>query len=76
MAGSCEHCSEPSGFIKGGEFLDQLSVLLASVGEVSYFLLDSIQAGTYNTGQGYYRRANSLGDSWLAPLLSWKITKR
>jgi hypothetical protein len=22
---SCEHCKEPSGFIKGGEFLDYLS---------------------------------------------------
>jgi hypothetical protein len=27
MAGSCEHGSEPSGSIKGGELLDQLSVL-------------------------------------------------
>jgi hypothetical protein len=24
MAGSCEHGNEPSGFIKGEEFLDQL----------------------------------------------------
>jgi hypothetical protein len=24
MAGSCEHGNEPSGFIKSGEFLDQL----------------------------------------------------
>jgi len=24
-AGSCEHCNEPLGSIKGGEFLDQLS---------------------------------------------------
>jgi hypothetical protein len=22
MAGSCEHCNETSGFVKGGEFLD------------------------------------------------------
>jgi hypothetical protein len=25
VAGSCERRNEPSGFIKGGEFLDQLS---------------------------------------------------
>jgi hypothetical protein len=25
VAGSCEHGNEPSGSIKGGEFLDQLS---------------------------------------------------
>jgi len=25
MAGSCDHCSEPSGSMKGGEFLDKLS---------------------------------------------------
>jgi hypothetical protein len=30
VAGSCEHGNEPSGFIKCGEFLDLLSVLLAS----------------------------------------------
>jgi hypothetical protein len=27
MAGSCEHDNEPSGSIKGGEFLDHPSVL-------------------------------------------------
>jgi hypothetical protein len=26
MAGCCEHGNEPSGSIKGGEFLDQLNV--------------------------------------------------
>jgi hypothetical protein len=30
VASSCEHGDEPSGSIKCGEFLDQLSVLLAS----------------------------------------------
>jgi hypothetical protein len=30
VAGSCEHGNEPSGSIKCGEFLDWLSVLLAS----------------------------------------------
>jgi hypothetical protein len=30
MAGSCEHCNEPSGSMKGREFLDYMSVLLAS----------------------------------------------
>jgi hypothetical protein len=30
VAGSCEHGNEPSGFIKGREFLDKLSKLLAS----------------------------------------------
>jgi hypothetical protein len=30
VAGSCEHGNEPSGSIKCGEFLDKLSVLLAS----------------------------------------------
>jgi hypothetical protein len=30
VAGSCEHGDKPSGFIKCGEFLDYLSVLLAS----------------------------------------------
>jgi hypothetical protein len=25
MASSCEHCNEPPGSIKSGEFLDQLS---------------------------------------------------
>jgi hypothetical protein len=30
VAGSCEHGDEPSGSIKRGKFLDQLSVLLAS----------------------------------------------
>jgi hypothetical protein len=30
VAGSCEHGNEPSGSIKFGEFLDYLSVLLAS----------------------------------------------
>jgi hypothetical protein len=30
VAGSCEHGNEPSGSIKCGEFLDYLSVLLAS----------------------------------------------
>jgi hypothetical protein len=36
--GLCEHSNEPSGFIKGGEFLDQLSVLASPWNElVSYF---------------------------------------
>jgi hypothetical protein len=30
VAGFCEHGNEPSGSIKCGEFLDYLSVLLAS----------------------------------------------
>jgi hypothetical protein len=30
VAGSCEHGNEPSGSITSGEYLDQLSVLLAS----------------------------------------------
>jgi hypothetical protein len=30
VVGSCEHGNEPSGSIKCGEFLDYLSVLLAS----------------------------------------------
>jgi hypothetical protein len=30
VAGSCEHGNEPSGSIKFGEFLDYLSLLLAS----------------------------------------------
>jgi hypothetical protein len=30
MADFYDHGNEPSGFIKGGEFLDLLSVLLAS----------------------------------------------
>jgi hypothetical protein len=30
VGGSCEHVNEPSGSIKCGEFLDYLSVLLAS----------------------------------------------
>jgi hypothetical protein len=30
VAGSCEHGNEPSGSIKCGEFLDYLSLLLAS----------------------------------------------
>jgi hypothetical protein len=30
VAGSCKHGNEPSGSIKCGEFLDSLSVLLAS----------------------------------------------
>jgi hypothetical protein len=30
VAGFCEHGNEPSGSIKGREFLDWLSVLLAS----------------------------------------------
>jgi hypothetical protein len=30
VVGSCEHGNEPSGSIKRGEFLDLLSVLLAS----------------------------------------------
>jgi hypothetical protein len=30
VTGSCEHGNEPSGSIKCGKFLDQLSVLLAS----------------------------------------------
>jgi hypothetical protein len=30
VAGSCEHSNEPSGSINYGEFLDWLSVLLAS----------------------------------------------
>jgi hypothetical protein len=29
LAGSNEHVNEPSVFIKGGEFLNQLSILLA-----------------------------------------------
>jgi hypothetical protein len=32
MAGFCEHGNELSGSIKGGEFLDLLSVLLESQG--------------------------------------------
>jgi hypothetical protein len=32
VAGCCEHGNEPSGSIKYGEFLDQLSVLVASQG--------------------------------------------
>jgi hypothetical protein len=30
VAGCCENGNEPSGFIKGGEFLDELSVQLTS----------------------------------------------
>jgi hypothetical protein len=30
VASSCEHCNEPLGSIKCGEFLDWLSVLLVS----------------------------------------------
>jgi hypothetical protein len=30
MTGCCEHCNEHSGFVKGREFLDWLSILLAS----------------------------------------------
>jgi hypothetical protein len=30
LAGSCEHGNEPLGSIKGGEFLDNLELLLAS----------------------------------------------
>jgi hypothetical protein len=30
VAGSCEHGDEPSGSIECGEFLDWLSILLAS----------------------------------------------
>jgi hypothetical protein len=30
VAGSCEHGNEPSGSIKSGEFLDNLSILLTS----------------------------------------------
>jgi hypothetical protein len=35
VAGSCGHGNEPSGCINGGEFIDQLSVLLASQEELS-----------------------------------------
>jgi hypothetical protein len=34
VAGCCEHGDEPSGSIKCGEFLDYLSVLLASQEEL------------------------------------------
>jgi hypothetical protein len=34
VAGSCDHFNRPSGSIKGGEFLDYLSVLLASQEEL------------------------------------------
>jgi hypothetical protein len=30
VAGSCEYGDDPSGYLEGGEFLDYLSVLLAS----------------------------------------------
>jgi hypothetical protein len=32
VAGSCQHGNEPSGSIKGWDFLDKLSVLLYSQG--------------------------------------------
>jgi hypothetical protein len=39
VAGSCEHGNEPPGSIKCGEFLDWLSVLLASQGLCSMELV-------------------------------------
>jgi hypothetical protein len=39
VAGSCEHGNEPSGSIECGEFLDELSVLLASQGLCSMELV-------------------------------------
>jgi hypothetical protein len=39
VAGSCEHGNEPSGSIKCGEFLDWLSVLLASEEELCFLEL-------------------------------------
>lgn len=45
VVGYCEHLNEPSGFVKGGEFLDELSVLLACqevlVVGVCYFLINT-----------------------------------
>jgi hypothetical protein len=34
VVGSCEHSNEPSGSMKGGEFLDWLSILLLSQEEL------------------------------------------
>jgi hypothetical protein len=39
VAGSCEYGNEPSGSIKGGKFLDYLSVLQASPGLCSMELI-------------------------------------
>jgi hypothetical protein len=41
VAGSCEHGNEPSGSIKCGEFLEQLSVLLVSQEGLCSMELDS-----------------------------------
>jgi hypothetical protein len=42
VAGPCEHGNEPSGSIKCGEFLDKLSVLLASQEGLCFMELVSI----------------------------------
>jgi hypothetical protein len=42
VAGFCEQGDEPSGSIKCGEFLDQLSVLLASQGLCSMALVSLV----------------------------------
>jgi hypothetical protein len=42
VAGSCEHDNESLDSIKGGEFLDYLSVLLVSEGGLCSMELESI----------------------------------
>jgi hypothetical protein len=51
VTGSCEHGIEPSVSIKYGEFLDQLSVLLASPEGICSMelILSSIHTHTYVT---------------------------
>jgi len=39
VAGSCEHCNEPSGSIEGGEFRDKLSLLASQEGLCSMELV-------------------------------------
>jgi hypothetical protein len=58
VAGSCEHNDKPSGYIKCGEFPDQLSVLLASQGLCSMELVSYYYYCCYLS----YRRHHYFGD--------------
>jgi len=65
MAGFCEHGNEPSGFIKGGEFLDSLSEyqLLKGLCSVGLVTLIAIYCRNFKLTSCGPHKATSVNES-------------
>jgi hypothetical protein len=66
VAGSCKHVNEPSGPIKGREFLDLLIVLLASQEELCSMELVTMLNNNNNQDNDWWRAlVNTLINLWV-----------